>query len=486
MSLLIWLTISWWATGDSDKTAYDGELLFGGSWERDEIHDPLHYKGFVKGGFRMCFVDARHNCYEDYTNKDFTNWRWKSRDPDFREFDAQAMMKLFQGRRVAIVGDSLAHQHFQSLACLLSHYLEPLWGGKWAEKDLIVDISLIPSEPWGNESAVPSAAQTASSPFWSQVENAIREGVSTRSKNELFGCKLQETKLAHKGTSWYIETQARCSSMKSIRRLQRILVRHPLLDINVQGIRARLSAARYHTWTINHFGADGGMELNFFSSHYLVRRDNDTRVDDALKRAAQWVGDDGLMLISTGGWWFDCDPGIHCAEPPNGGRALRSGIIAVSEYLKTGFKGHVIWRTPDVNHFYLLSDKTPRFPTRWDNWSGGCAQMDGTLFKHPHDSNERVGLYNATRHALWSQPFACITPLDVWHISGTRPDAHPGSHVYHGSKHGDCLHWCLGRSIPEAWNAVLFNLLRKVGGVNGLPRIQTSPCPPLFNVFKGF
>ena len=29
----------------------------------------------------MCYIDPRHNCYEDYTSNDFTNWRWRRWSP---------------------------------------------------------------------------------------------------------------------------------------------------------------------------------------------------------------------------------------------------------------------------------------------------------------------------------------------------------------------------------------------------------------------
>ena len=131
------------------------------------------------------------------------------------------MMALLQGRKVAVIGDSLAHQHFHSLACLLGQYLEPYWPGKWADKDKVVDMSLIPSKPWGSKSAVPSVAQNETNPFWKEVSLAIKNNALHRSKSSgLFGCVIGTAKLGFQGTSWYIKASATCPSIEKVRRLQ--------------------------------------------------------------------------------------------------------------------------------------------------------------------------------------------------------------------------------------------------------------------------
>ena len=79
------------STTATKATAYD-DRLFRGFWERDKVHDPLSYKGHVRGGFRMCYIDPRHNCYEDYTNNDFTNWRWRRWSPDMHTVIAFALL----------------------------------------------------------------------------------------------------------------------------------------------------------------------------------------------------------------------------------------------------------------------------------------------------------------------------------------------------------------------------------------------------------
>ena len=132
---------------------------------------------------------------------------------------------------------------------------------------LQVDMSLVPATPWGSIDAVPSAARNKSGQFWEQVILAIQEAAVGRNQLGLLGCKLVDASLGHKGTSWYIKARANCTSIQNVRRMQRMLVRRPLLDINVQGIRLRLATARYSAWSINTFRSSARHDKHLLDPH---------------------------------------------------------------------------------------------------------------------------------------------------------------------------------------------------------------------------
>ncbi|PSS30559.1 Protein trichome birefringence-like [Actinidia chinensis var. chinensis] len=74
-----------------------------------------------------CVIDNGQNCFKfGRPDTDFLKWRWKPDECELPLFSAAQFLELVRGKSMAFVGDSLARNQVQSLACLLSSVARPV------------------------------------------------------------------------------------------------------------------------------------------------------------------------------------------------------------------------------------------------------------------------------------------------------------------------------------------------------------------------
>ncbi|KAE8709962.1 Trichome birefringence-like 6 [Hibiscus syriacus] len=88
--------------------------IFEGKWVYDPIESPLYDSAMCP--FFSDTVSCRRNGRSD---KEYEKWRWEANECKIPRFNAKDMLERLRGKRVVIVGDSINHSQFESLACLL-------------------------------------------------------------------------------------------------------------------------------------------------------------------------------------------------------------------------------------------------------------------------------------------------------------------------------------------------------------------------------
>ncbi|KAE8706775.1 Trichome birefringence-like 6 [Hibiscus syriacus] len=88
--------------------------IFEGKWVYDPIESPLYDSAMCP--FFSDTVSCRRNGRHD---KEYEKWRWEANECKIPRFNAKDMLERLRGKRVVIVGDSINHSQFESLACLL-------------------------------------------------------------------------------------------------------------------------------------------------------------------------------------------------------------------------------------------------------------------------------------------------------------------------------------------------------------------------------
>ncbi|XP_057481073.1 protein trichome birefringence-like 19 [Actinidia eriantha] len=74
-----------------------------------------------------CVIENGQNCFKfGRPDTDFLKWRWKPDECELPLFSAGQFLELVRGKSMAFVGDSLARNQVQSLACLLSSVARPI------------------------------------------------------------------------------------------------------------------------------------------------------------------------------------------------------------------------------------------------------------------------------------------------------------------------------------------------------------------------
>ncbi|OMO56085.1 hypothetical protein COLO4_35785 [Corchorus olitorius] len=102
-----------------------------GSWVADSRR-PLLYSGF---GCRRWLV-AKWSCRRsNRTDFSYEGYRWQPNDCNIPEFEPSAFLKKMQDKTIAIIGDSLGKQQFQSLMCMAS-------GGWKVQKLIMLQVSM--------------------------------------------------------------------------------------------------------------------------------------------------------------------------------------------------------------------------------------------------------------------------------------------------------------------------------------------------------
>ncbi|KAH1072024.1 hypothetical protein J1N35_024352 [Gossypium stocksii] len=88
--------------------------IFEGKWVYDPKESPLYDSA-------MCpFLSETTSCRRNgRPDKEYEKWRWEINECKIPRFSAKDMLERLRGKRVVIVGDSINHSQFESLACLL-------------------------------------------------------------------------------------------------------------------------------------------------------------------------------------------------------------------------------------------------------------------------------------------------------------------------------------------------------------------------------
>ncbi|XVF14605.1 hypothetical protein REPUB_Repub09cG0075300 [Reevesia pubescens] len=88
--------------------------IFEGKWVYDPIESPLYDSAMCP--FFSDTTSCRRNGRPD---KEYEKWRWEANECKIPRFNVKDMLERLRGKRVVIVGDSINHSQFESLACLL-------------------------------------------------------------------------------------------------------------------------------------------------------------------------------------------------------------------------------------------------------------------------------------------------------------------------------------------------------------------------------
>ncbi|XP_020267889.1 protein trichome birefringence-like 42 [Asparagus officinalis] len=88
--------------------------IFDGMWVYDPKNYPLYHY------YQCPFLSDQVVCQKNgRPDSDYEHWRWKPRGCDIPRFNGTDMLERLRGKRVAIVGDSLNRNQWESMACLL-------------------------------------------------------------------------------------------------------------------------------------------------------------------------------------------------------------------------------------------------------------------------------------------------------------------------------------------------------------------------------
>ncbi|XP_020266856.1 protein trichome birefringence-like 42 [Asparagus officinalis] len=88
--------------------------VFDGMWVYDPKDYPLYH------GHQCPFLSGQVVCQKNgRPDSDYEHWRWKPRGCDIPRFNGTDMLERLRGKRVAIIGDSLNRNQWESMACLL-------------------------------------------------------------------------------------------------------------------------------------------------------------------------------------------------------------------------------------------------------------------------------------------------------------------------------------------------------------------------------
>ena len=182
---------------------------------------------------------------------------------------------------------------------------------------------------------------------------------------------------------------------------------------------------------------------------------------------ASFFVDTTLLIVSTGAWWMSYKGGFGADfNESSAPRLAREAVAHIAARLPT--KARAIWRLPDLTHAIGAES------AEGSNDPLGCRNA---LAPHPLASvshaEDPSGWKTANPSFLWIydallsalSDYDRFAVMDVADLSGSRPDAHPSTHLpYRGhfklnKTISDCQHWFLGTldSVPDAWNYVVLN-----------------------------
>ncbi|CAI9109978.1 OLC1v1009927C1 [Oldenlandia corymbosa var. corymbosa] len=94
--------------------------LFAGEW----IPSP---EGPYFTNASKCEIDDRQNCMKfGRPDTEFLKWRWKPHGCELPRFNVSQFLEIVRGKSMAFIGDSLARNQMQSLACILASEADPI------------------------------------------------------------------------------------------------------------------------------------------------------------------------------------------------------------------------------------------------------------------------------------------------------------------------------------------------------------------------
>ncbi|GLT30216.1 hypothetical protein SLA2020_050300 [Shorea laevis] len=116
--------------------------IFDGKWVYDPQTSPM-YDPTICDSFLSDTVSCRRHGRSD---REYEKWRWEAKDCKIPRFNVHDMLERLRGKRVILVGDSINHSQWESLACLLyssipnqSSVPRPGWTFKSEAYDLSVE-----------------------------------------------------------------------------------------------------------------------------------------------------------------------------------------------------------------------------------------------------------------------------------------------------------------------------------------------------------
>ncbi|KAL2936625.1 Protein trichome birefringence-like 32 [Bienertia sinuspersici] len=94
--------------------------IFDGKW----VYKPEESNSY--NSFNCPFISEKTSCQiNGRPDSMYENWRWEARDCDIPLFNGTDMLEKLRNKRMILVGDSLNHNMWQSLVCLLLTSIPP-------------------------------------------------------------------------------------------------------------------------------------------------------------------------------------------------------------------------------------------------------------------------------------------------------------------------------------------------------------------------